>query len=65
MSLDLESMPTRGQFTSTADYERALQAWQARNTLPAEKIVQPTGGDIHALQVRKPSGAYGSHPPRP
>ena len=65
MPLDTESMPVRGQFPNSAEYEAALQLWQVRNTLPVEKIIPPTGGDVKALQVRKPSGAYTHTIPKP
>ncbi|MFA5894652.1 MAG: hypothetical protein WC851_02660 [Candidatus Shapirobacteria bacterium] len=65
MTLNADQMPTRKQYPVPADLERALQEWQARNTLPTEKIIPPADGTMTVLQVRKSSGAYTHTVPKP
>lgn len=63
MTLNVDDMPTRKQYPVLADLEKALQEWQARNTLPTETVVTPTGGTLTTLKPRQPSGNYTNKPP--
>ena len=65
MTLYADQMPTRKQYPVPADLERALQEWQARNTLPIEKIIPPADGTITVLKPRQPSGHYTHTSPKP